>query len=217
MNGYSENADTQKTPTIFLIGVDERIEQILSSMGVQIKLFKTVEDFLAAADLKASGCIVCDMHITAGISGIGLLKTLRARMIDLTAILVTRVADMSLAVQAVSEGAVTLLSVNCDAQQLFDSVHRALQLNRARRQESAARTQVLELIARLSDKESQVLKLIVEGRQNKEIAMDLNVSVRSVENWRKSALEKMNILSSIELLRALMHAGFRAWPADAQS
>lgn len=214
MHGITANTAIETTPTIFMIGIDERIEHLLSSMGVQIYVFQTVEAFLAAADLKSPGCIVCDMHITAGISGIGLLKTLRSRMIDLTAVLVTRVSEMSLAVQAVSEGAVTLLSIHCDAQQLFDSVNRALQLNRVRRQESAARAHVLELIARLSDKEYQVLKLIVEGRQNKEIAQDLSVSVRSVENWRKSALEKMNILSSIELLRALMHAGFRAWPAD---
>ena len=217
MHGNTANTAIETTPTIFLIGIDERIEQLLSSMGVQINVFQTAEEFLTAADLKSPGCIVCDMHITAGISGIGLLKTLRSRSIDLTVVLVTRVSEISLAVQAVSEGAVTLLSVNCDAQQLFDSVNRALQLNRIRRHESAARAHVLELIARLSDKESLVLKLIVEGRQNKEIAQDLSVSVRSVENWRKSALEKMNILSSIELLRALMHAGFRAWPTDEQT
>jgi FixJ family two-component response regulator len=204
----TENAE----PTLFLIGLDDRMTQLLISMRLATQSFVSPEEFLAEVDLNCFGCIISDVAFKTGSSGFLLLRSLRERQTDLPVILVSSMADMSLALTAVSEGAVTLLTTSCDTQTALEAVERALQINRDRRITGSAQRKVLSLISRLSERESQVLKLMADGFANKQIAAELNVSLRSIEKWRKDGLDKMQVESPLQLLRILMLAGFRTWP-----
>ncbi len=127
-------------------------------------------------------------------------------------ILVSHVTEMSLALRAVSEGAITLLSPACEAHLAWEAVNRGLRQNRERRARGIAKRRVVALIGLLSEREAQVLRLISGGLANKQIAAEMGVSLRSVEKWRKDGLEKIGIESPLMLLRLLMQAGFQDWP-----
>lgn len=204
-----ENAES---PTLYLVGLEERLTQFLSSMKIRTEYFSSPEDFLPALSSVRPGCIVCDVVVTAGISGFQLLRLVSERNPDLPVVLVSAVADMSLALRAVSEGALTLLASSCDAEQAWDAVNRGLQVNHERRTFGATRRRLLSLIERLSERETQVLRRVTEGHANKQIAAEMNVSLRSVEKWRKDGLEKLLMDSPLQLLRMLMQSGFRDWP-----
>lgn len=214
MNPTNSSTQPADNVTLFLVGVDARVRSLLLSLNVPVQDYSDIQQLLNSADLSQPGCVVSELSVTAPVSGIGLLRELRRRALDIAVVLISRVPDMSLAVEAMSEGATTMLAATCDAQQLFDAVHRGLQENRIRRLSGQEKREFISLLSRLSDNETQVLKHIVAGRHNKEIAAELQVSVRTVENWRKSGLEKMQIDSSLELVRKLMRAGFRDWPDD---
>ncbi|MFO0427494.1 MAG: response regulator transcription factor [Planctomyces sp.] len=214
MEKESESFSAAEEPTLFLIGLEDRLSQLLLSMKIRVDSFIRPEEFLTAGCMDRPGCIVCEVSLASGVSGFQLLKLLRENRSDLPVILVSGAADMSMALRAVSEGAVTLLSSSCDAQLAWEAVHRGLQQNRCSRMDGAARRRVLSLLASLSERESQILRLISDGLANKQIAAELGVSLRSVEKWRKDGLEKLGIESPLQLLKILMQAGFRGWPRE---
>lgn len=201
-----------ETSTLFLIGIDDRLTQLLASLRIQVASFASINDFLAVRTSDRPGCIICDVMVSVEMSGFHLLRLLRERSSDLPVILVSNVADMSLALRAISEGAVTLLHTGCDAQTALEAVDRAMQANRETRAHNAVRRRILASIAKLNERESTVLKMVTDGFANKQIAAEMHVSLRSVEKWRKDALEKIGIESPLHLLRLLMQAGFHAWP-----
>ena len=212
MTPESTSDPTSESPTLFLIGIDDRLTQLLASMRIQAASFQSINDFLAVRTSDRPGCVLCDVMVSVETSGFHLLRMLKERSSDLPVILVSNVADMSLALRAINEGAVTLLHTGCDAQTAFEAVDRALLLNRETRAHNAARRKILASIATLNEREASVLKMVTDGFANKQIAAEMNVSLRSVEKWRKDALEKLGIESPLHLLRLLMQAGFQTWP-----
>ncbi len=212
MTTASPAEPTGEAPALYLIGLDERLTQLLASLRIQTMSFRSANDFLAVPSSDRPGCVICDVMVSVETSGFQLLRLLREKSSCLPVILVSKVADMSLALRAVNEGAVTMLHAECDAQSALEAVDKALQLNRDKRAHHAMRRRILALIATLNERESNVLKMVTNGLANKQIAAELNVSLRSVEKWRKDALEKLNIDSPLQLLRSLMQAGFQAWP-----
>jgi two-component system response regulator FixJ len=212
MNALFPTTTVSSEPTLFLVGIDDRLTQLLASMRIRIESFPAPETFLEQVDQDRMGCVFCDVAFGTGFTGFQLLTAVKERHLDLPVVLVSGAADMSLALRAVSEGALTLLSASCDAQLAAEALNNGLTLNRDRRLIGLARRRVHMLISRLSEREAHVMRLITEGLANKQIAAELNVSLRSVEKWRKDGLEKLEIESPLQLLRMLMQAGFQDWP-----
>lgn len=212
MTPKPDKSNDTDEPTLFSIGIDDHLAALLVSMKIRVDAFDSVEHFLSTATVGQPGCIVCEVRVGTGISGFDLLGRLRDRTSDLPIILVSAAADMSMALRAVAEGAVTLLSTSSDVQLVWEAVHKGLQLNRNLRISGAIRRELVTMISSHTDREEQVLRLVTEGHANKQIAAELGVSLRSVEKWRKEGLEKLNIESPLQLLRILMRAGFQEWP-----
>jgi FixJ family two-component response regulator len=133
-----------------------------------------------------------------------LQKTLAERGIRLPIIFLTGHANVQMAVGAMQAGAVNFLEKPFREQELWESVHRAFDLDRRRRKERVGRTDGEQRIAKLTPGERQVLGLILEGMFNKEIAIQLNLSVRTVEDRRARLMRKLQVASVVELVQLTM-------------
>lgn len=191
-------------PTVFVVDDDEEARAsvcaLVRSMGVETIPFTSAEDFLAAYDGRAPGCLVTDVRMV-GMSGIELQETLREQGIDLPVVVLTAFARTALTVKAMRNGAVSMLDKPYDDDDLWDAIRGGLQRDAEQR---AARRQQQEFatrLASLSPAEREVMDLVVDGMQNRTIANRLGVSVRTVENRRREVFTKMQASSLAELVR----------------
>ncbi len=152
----------------------------------------------------APSCLLLDVRMP-GTSGLALFDRLAERGLlpVLPVIFLTGHADVPTAVAAVKQGAFDFVEKPFSDNALVDRVEQALKVSEAgilRRREQA---QVQRLLAELTDRERDVMQLVIEGRPNKLIADALNISVRTVEVHRARVFEKMNVKSAVELANLL--------------
>ena len=142
-----------------------------------------------------------DLRIDPGMSGIELQVQLSKRGFEIPVIVISAYANVSSAMQAVHNGAITLLEKNCSTDELWQNISEALQLDkklRAAREKAAA---LMKRFTTLSPEEIGVMKRIIDGTLNKNIAKDLSISLRTVESRRHNVLEKVGVASVQELVR----------------
>lgn len=146
------------------------------------------------------GCVVADVRMP-GLSGLDVQRALREQRIDLPVIIITGHADVAMAVQALKAGAADFIEKPFDEDVLLSAVGRALDSGaRAFRE----RRQVDDVIARaagLTPREREVMDLVVQGLPNKAVAVELNISARTVEIHRSRVMEKMGAASLSDLVR----------------
>ena len=190
-------------PTIFLVDDDPAVRRALAGagqlLGLPIASFATAEEFLQVYDRSRPGCLVLDLKMP-GMSGLELQQALTEAGIDLPVIMISGHADVRIAVEAMSRGAVTLLEKPFLLDELLDQIRKALELDAARR---AARIRPVEGEGpreRLTPKEREVFERIVAGKTNKQIAAELQLSIRAVEDRRARLLKKLHVRSLAELV-----------------
>lgn len=189
-------------------GARETVTALIRIMGLQTKAFPTAEDFLAENAHHEAGCVVADLRMP-GLSGLGMLKAMRRDASLMPLILVTAYADVPLAVEALREGALTILEKPYRQQVLWDFMVLALRADYDQRSKHAARVSLLDRIRDLSDDEIRVLQMMVNDIPNKVIASQLQISLRTVDHRRTEILEKLQM----ENLKSLIwHLGAAGWP-----
>lgn len=197
---HSEDAE----PTVFIVDDDRSIgrmmERMMRSVGLNHRLFHSADEFLDAFTFSSAGCLVLDIRMP-GISGLELQQTLNDRGCKLPIIFMTGYADVTMAVDAMQNGAFGFVEKPFRPQLLLDRINDALRADSERRAQSLETQHVRERLARLTDREHQVLRLIVDGKANKEIAKDLALSRRTVETHRARAMDKLEAGSVAELVR----------------
>ena len=190
-------------PVIYVVDDDKdmrhSLEWLFRLTGYQVKTFDCAVDFLQAY-ANGPGCLILDINLP-GISGLALAEDLNKRKINLPVIIITGQADIPTAVSAMKAGAIDFIPKPFDGSKLIDLVQtailRSLQ-SRDRRKlspNSAARQQ------RLTPREREVMQLLVSGKSNKEIALTLNIGVRTVETHRAVVMRKLDVKSLAELVR----------------
>lgn len=197
-------------PTIYVVDDDPAVSRALASVGQLLELpvasFGSAADFLAAFDPAQPGCLILDIKMP-GMSGLELQKKLQEQGHDLPIIMISGHADVRIAVEAMSQGAVTLLEKLFRLDELIAHIRRALELDAARR---AARDKQVELeaqFAQLTPKEWEVLDLLATGKSNKQIAAQLHLSVRAVEDRRARLMKKLQVRSVAELVQMRLVRG----------
>jgi len=170
---------------------------LTSSLGCPSQLFGSAEEFLQRGDLGRTGCVVVDLRLP-GINGLELQRKLQDLAADLPVILMSAYADVSIAVQAMRQGVLTVLEKPCDAEVLAQCVHEALDLHRRHRLRNERRKQLKLRFDGLHPRERETLELIVAGEANKTIARRLGVSRRTVDRIRADVLEKIGVGSAFE-------------------
>ncbi len=168
---------------------------------------KSASSFLSALPkFNNPGCVVTDVRMP-GLSGIDLLKQLKAMASSIPVIVITGHGDVPLAVEAMKHGAADFLEKPFDGELLLNSVRSALNRREKDDKREVERAEILENLAALSNRERQVLEGLVAGNANKVIAFDLTISPRTVEIYRANVMVKMAAASLSDLVRKALMAG----------
>lgn len=191
-------------PTVFIVDDDRSIGQMMvrmmRSVGLKHRVFRSGDEFLDAFAHDSAGCLVLDIRMP-GISGLELQQTLNDRGCKLPIIFMTGYADVTMAVDAMQNGAFGFVEKPFRPQQLLDRINDALRADGERRAQLLETQHIRELLARLTEREHEVLCLIVDGKANKEIAIELDLSRRTVETHRARAMVKLEANSVAEVVR----------------
>jgi two-component system response regulator FixJ len=176
--------------------------RILCEGGFQATGYASAEEFLAAFDEPACGCVVTDLRMP-GMSGADLLVRLRASGSDVAIVVLTGHADVRTAVQLMEDGALTLLEKPYEPPALLASILRATKQTAARRAARQRVAAVQRRLDQLTDEERQVMECMIAELPTKAIASKLILSTRTVERRMLSVLQKMQV-SGVAELAALM-------------
>ena len=190
--------------TIYIIDDDAAVRDslglLLGLQGYVTRVFASAGEFLDACTPDWTGCVLADLRMP-GKSGLELQSELGVRGIALPLIIITAHGDVAAARTSLKAGAVDFLEKPLDSAQLIAAVQGALQreAERLRAADGAARTE--RLLARLTDREHEVLDLVIAGRHNREIAAALGISVRTVEAHKARVMAKLGVERLPDLLR----------------
>jgi two-component system, LuxR family, response regulator FixJ len=172
---------------------------LLTSAGLSVRAFDSAEAFLAAG--VDNGCVLTDVRMP-GVSGVDLLRRLRAAGSRLPVIVMTGHGDVALAVEAMKLGAADFLEKPFSDDALLSAVDTALAPRGASSDQTWARK-----LSELSQRERQVLEGLIEGKANKDIARELEISPRTIEIYRAKVMAKMGAGSFAELVRMAVAGG----------
>lgn len=183
------------------VAVREALASMLSTYDLAVEVFASAESFLASRGAVQAGCVVADMRMP-GISGLELQRELARRDSPLPVILLTGHGDVPMAVAAIKSGAADFLEKPVDDEALVAAIRRALDQAARRREQSESRAALRSRHARLTQREAQVMALVVAGHSNAAIAGLLGLSQRTVEHYRAQVMIKMEAGSLAALVQA---------------
>jgi len=194
-------------PTVFVVDDDPAVRDslrlLLESVGLVAETFSSAHQFLDATDPEQPGCVLLDIRMP-GMSGLELQRRLVARGITLPVIIITGHGDVTTAVQAMKTGAVDFLEKPFNDQVLLDRIHDAITHDAQTRRSRAEHDEVGRRLVMLSPREVEVLDLIIAGKANKVIALDLGISEKTVEAHRARTMDKMQVRSTADLVRTVL-------------
>jgi len=195
-----------KPPVVYVVDDDDALRDslrwLLESAGYKVSAHSTAERFLLAYRPGMAGCLVLDVRMP-GASGLELQQELMRRAATLPIIFVTGHGDVPMAVEAVKNGAFHFLEKPFKDEQLLRLIDEASRQS-VPATEHAQRLCAAARLATLTQREREVMDLVVHGRKNKQIADDLGISIKTVEAHRARAMEKMDVSSVAELVRATL-------------
>ncbi|MBX3513898.1 MAG: response regulator [Xanthobacteraceae bacterium] len=196
--------------TVYVIDDDDAardsLQFLLETAGLHAQTYETATAFLKNLPSPGSGCVITDVRMP-GMTGIELLKTLKARAFPLPVIVITGHGDIPLAVDAMREGAADFLEKPYNDDALLQSIERAVASMKPAAENDDAKAAILQRIAELSGREAEVMTGLVAGKSNKVIAIELDISPRTVEIYRANVMSKMGADSLPALVRMAITAG----------
>ena len=192
--------------TVHVVDDDAALRDALGMLfrtaGLQVETYASALEFLARARPEPPACLVLDIRMP-GMSGTALQDQLRARGSQLPILFISGHGDIPMAVVAVKKGAFDFIEKPFDDDQLLRQVLDALDLAGGRGAPAAAGA---ERLALLSEREREVLDLVLAGRPNRQIALDLAISTKTVEFHRARIMQKLEVRSAAELFRLCLGA-----------
>ncbi len=202
---------TETNSKIFLVDDDlsvrSSLSMLLNSAGYKVICFKSAEDFLEFGVEKAKiGCLILDIKMP-GLSGLDLQKELASMDRKIPIIFITGHGDIPASVRAMREGAVHFLTKPFDDHELLDAVHEAILIGINSQKEQSEQIEIKKKIDALSPREYEVLRYLITGMLNKQVAYKMDISERTVKAHRKQIMDKMGILSMAELVRLTEKVG----------
>jgi two-component system response regulator FixJ len=197
-------------PLVYLVDDDEAVRDafalLLAAYGHASQGCADAQAFRAVFDPEQIGCVLMDVRMP-GTSGLHLLEQLRAQGVDLPIVMVTGHGELAACRRAFTSGAFDFLTKPVDESTLIDTVQRALREHIELRRRTAPVREAAQRLARLSEREREVLAEVSEGLSSKEIARKLALSPRTVESHRARIFEKLEARSLAEVIRIQLAAG----------
>jgi len=190
--------------TVFIVDDDEAVRDslrwLLEANGYRVKCFAAAEEFLQHYDAEQVGVLIVDVRMP-GMSGLELQEALIARKAPLPMVFITGHGDVPMAVSTMKKGAVDFLEKPFNEADLRAIVARMIDQAIELADQAAQQRNHEQVLSRLTAREQQVLERIVAGRLNKQIAGDLNISIKTVEAHRANIMEKLEVTTVADLMK----------------
>lgn len=190
--------------TVYLIDDDvdvrDALALLLRTMGFASKPFASVQAFLERPNARPDGCVVADIRMP-GTSGLQLLERMAAEVERMPTVIITGHGDVAACRRAFKAGAVDFLTKPIDEQVLLEAIEAGFAALDERSRTQAVRAGREALLAKLTQREREILDLVADGLSTKEIARALDVSPRTIETHRANIAEKLGAGSVAEMVR----------------
>jgi len=196
-------------PRVHIVDDDEAMRDsfkwLLESRGLKVELYPSAEAFLRVFDADFCGCLVVDVRMP-GMNGLDLYQELQARASTLPVIFITGHGDVPMAVSALKKGAADFIEKPFNDQDMLGLIESCMKQDRAAAARRAENASVARRLDRLTQREHEVLGLIVAGKLNKQIADELRISIKTVEVHRSRVMEKIGADSVAQLVQIVLKA-----------
>jgi len=193
-----------KRATVFVVDDDpsvrDAISNLLESVGMRAKVFASTEEFWNAPRPDSPSCLVLDVRLP-GASGLEFQETLIRKQVSIPIIFVTAHGDVPMTSRAMKAGAIEFLMKPFQKDELLTAVRLGLDRDRIRREQEAELSALKLKVSQLSDREQEVMDLVVTGLINKEIGAKLGLSEVTVKIYRSRVMQKMEAASLADLVR----------------
>ena len=195
---------TEPAPVVIIVDDDASFRtmlvRLLSTVGLKSISFASPAEFLGTSPPDAPACLVLDVQMP-GLSGLDLQRELAKTGHHSPIVFMTGHGDIPMSVQAIKAGAVAFLTKPCRNQDLLDAVNEAIKLDREARQQRVELANLRERYESLTTREREVFALVALGLLNKQIALQLGTTERTVKAHRGQMVQKMQAQSVADLVR----------------
>ena len=192
------------TGVVFIVEDDPSVRvaigRLIRSVGLQVQLFASAQEFLRAERADLPACLVLDVRLP-GLSGLELQQMLPEQNAKIPIIFITGHGDIPMSVRAMKAGAVEFLTKPFRDQDLLGAIQHALEKDRTARPQRAEITALLQLWDSLTTREREVFALVARGLLNKQIAVELGASEKTIKAHRGKVMGKMKAGSLADLVR----------------
>ena len=193
--------------TIFIIddeiNVCNALSWLFTSVQFNVEAYENAPMFLEKYHNEKQGCIIMDVRLP-GMSGLELLEQLKAQKNNIPVIIITGYGDIQMAVRAMKAGAVDFILKPFNDQCLLEVVQKCI----SKTVNTGSIGLIQERINSLSERELQIINLILDGKLNKQIAYELSISISTVEVHRANIMHKMQAKNLAQLIKMYLHAQF---------
>ena len=181
------------------VSVRESLEAMIRFAGWQVETFATAEEFLARRRVRAPSCLILDVSLP-DLSGLDVQERIAADRMVMPIIFLTGYGDVPMTVKAMKAGAAEFLTKPFRAEVLLDAIRGALERRRVALEDEAATRALRDCYASLTDRERQVMALVVSGLLNKQVGAELGISEITVKAHRGKVMQKMKASSLADLV-----------------
>lgn len=189
---------------VFVVDDDPAVRDslgfLLQSVGLEVEAYADAAAMIDRARRPIAGCLVADLRLV-GMSGLDMYDELRSMGVALPTVIITGHGDVTVAVRALKAGVLDFLEKPFPEQAILNWVRKALDIEAQQREDAERLESIRERFEGLTPREKQVMKQVVAGRLNKQIAGDLDLSPKTIEVHRSHVMSKMAAASLADLVR----------------